>query len=317
MLLPIRYLQELANLSWALATLAAMGRQPVPAWLRKFISAAKLHVDELKPQELAHMAWALSRLCPPPADGEAASAGASPAAGLAPASEAASASGSASSGASSSGSPYAESLPGLVSALCSRAAACMYRFSNGEIVMAVTALHRLDPVAARGLAAAALPHLLRACSLPPSGSVSSGAGRRDYQSSGSPSAPASPSWRCDLSGQDLANMWFVLGRSAALAAPKHPGAAGSAAADPVTGAPRLGTAAAGAMHGSGSAAAAAPPAPAPRHHLYALVEVTGRSAHLLTAQGLCTVLVAFARLKIRPGADTTRALLQRFHQVRP
>ncbi|KAG2442545.1 hypothetical protein HXX76_002631 [Chlamydomonas incerta] len=321
--------QELANLSWALATLAAMGRQPVPAWLRKFIWAAGPHVGELKPQELAHMAWALSRLCPPPANGEAASAGASPAVA-----------GTASTSSSSSGSPYAESLPGLVSALCSRAEACMARFSSGELVMAVTALHRLDPVAASGLAAAALPHLLRACSLPPTGS-GPGAGRRDYRGSAAASALASPSWRCELSGQDLANLWFVLGRSAAVraaeaetrsaglgahAARTAASASASAtlqqppggvAADSVAHAPGPDAAASGAAHGSGSAVAAAPPAPVPRHHLYALVEVTGRSAHLLTAQGLCMVLVAFARLQMQPGADTARALLHRFHQVLP
>ncbi|KXZ56748.1 hypothetical protein GPECTOR_1g674 [Gonium pectorale] len=58
--------QELANLAWALATLAAMGNQPVPVWLRKFVQAAVTRVAALKPQELAHMTWALSRLCPAP-----------------------------------------------------------------------------------------------------------------------------------------------------------------------------------------------------------------------------------------------------------
>ncbi|KAG2448314.1 hypothetical protein HYH02_006898 [Chlamydomonas schloesseri] len=293
--------QELANLSWALATLAAMGRQPVPAWLRKFMAAAGPHVNSLKPQELAHMAWALSRLCPTPEGSQAVAA----------------AGGAAMPAYSSAGSPYAESLPALVSALCRRAAACMHRFTNGELVMAVTALHRLDPAAARSLAAAALPHLLRACSLPPAGAASSAGGCdsrgvRASASSSNPPPPSSSSWRCDLSGQDLANMWFVLGRSVVLADPPPAGpGAGSAGKGQEPAAPGRGSPAAAAVE------AAAPPAPVPRHHLYALVEVTGRSAHLLTAQGLCMVLVAFARLQMRPSADTARALLQRFHQVLP
>ncbi|GIL63192.1 hypothetical protein Vafri_17316 [Volvox africanus] len=59
--------QELANLAWALATLAALGNRPVPVWLRKYTQAALPRVTELKPSELAHMAWALSRLFPPAA----------------------------------------------------------------------------------------------------------------------------------------------------------------------------------------------------------------------------------------------------------
>ncbi|GLI70981.1 hypothetical protein VaNZ11_016085 [Volvox africanus] len=59
--------QELANLAWALATLAALGNRPVPMWLRKYAQAALPRTSELKPSELAHMAWALSRLFPPAA----------------------------------------------------------------------------------------------------------------------------------------------------------------------------------------------------------------------------------------------------------
>ncbi|GIL80694.1 hypothetical protein Vretimale_9271 [Volvox reticuliferus] len=59
--------QELANLAWALATLAGLGNRPVPVWLLKYTQAALPRVSGLKPSELAHMAWALSRLFPPAA----------------------------------------------------------------------------------------------------------------------------------------------------------------------------------------------------------------------------------------------------------
>ncbi|PNH12374.1 Ferredoxin-A [Tetrabaena socialis] len=212
--------QELANLSWSLATLASMGNQPVSVWMHKFTHAAIPRVPSLKPQELAHLAWALSKLCPPlpcelPLSGSAAAPGASAGAGAAastPAAAPAAAAGAqpvpsrsapsyrsragtaagasalamAGNGASpaaSSSSPPADALPELLHTLALRAASIVPAFRCGELVMALTALHRLHPAAGLALLRPAVPHLLK--------------------------RPQ------DLSAQDLANVWSVLGKCAA------------------------------------------------------------------------------------------------------
>ncbi|KAG2499849.1 hypothetical protein HYH03_002140 [Edaphochlamys debaryana] len=292
--------QELANLSWALATLAAMGNRPVPAWLAKFTAAAVRRVAFLKPQELAHMTWALSRLCPRPSSHKHAQPQPSP-----------SGPASAPAGAPASPSPARAEGPGplpeLVTALAASAASRVEHFSCGELVMTLDALHRLDPAAAVRLLRPALPHLLR---------VHAAA----------------------MSPQDLALLWVLLGKCAIVPALRlgkeldldqvlsqtqpttsAPSSAGSApeASDREGPHEPLASADGRSSGGRRVGRGAVDPARLGRQHLYALLDVTERSLHGFSPQGLCLALVAWARLHMQPSPAVAAAVCARFQRVLP
>ncbi len=302
--------QELANLSWALATLAAMGNRPVPVWMLRFTQAAQGRVLALKPQELAHTAWALSKLCPSaqadtpaaptstsiptpatpnPASSSQQSSASSPSAATAPP-------GGASGSQEGAGGHPAQ----LVAALTARALdmACRDAFAPGELVTSLLALHNLDHRAGRTLLLPALVQLMRR-------------GR-------------------ELSPQDLANLWSVAMRHCAPAASASTATATAASSREAEGQDKLHAHGVAAKRHSRVAAlrsqakeswdpwAAASSGSLPgRHHLYALVELTEGSLHAHTAQGLCAVLVAWVQLQLSPSEQGVEALYGRLSQVLP
>ncbi|EFJ52140.1 hypothetical protein VOLCADRAFT_86990 [Volvox carteri f. nagariensis] len=283
--------QELANLAWALATLASLGNRPVPMWLRKYTLAAVPRVLDLKPQELAHMVWALSKLFPP---ATAVSANPPEPSALLPRAARASTGGSTANElqlttqtASSSShvaashedvsnrshlpaSPPSPSSPnGPGSSANPRGSASME--PRNTATLSPQDLANLWQVLGKCAADSVLGLELR---LPEnSGHSSSSGGRR----SGSAGRAGVVVPAADIAAADIGK--------------RTPAAARTA---PCTMEPRLG-----------------------RHQLHALLDVTVRALHGFTAQGLCLVLWSWARLRLQPSGSVTEAVFQRFSRVLP